>query len=111
MSRDETVQAKLLRRGCLVVLRAAQNAGGDGWTVSRAIFNHLAPDHPGATLAGVEQALRYLAEKAYAAVRSRMDSKFMGSVTGSMQAKMLPHGTDLLEETIPPDPGVEDNRI
>jgi hypothetical protein len=110
MPSDDTVQAKFLRRGCLVVLRAAAMAGGDGWTVSRTIFNHLAPDHPGATLSGVETALRYLGEKAYASVRSRQESKFYGAVLGSMQAKILPHGTDLLEETIPPDPGVEDNR-
>jgi hypothetical protein len=104
----ETIRAKMLRRRCLAVLRAAQQACGDGWTSARACFSYLRGEFDGLALAEVEGALRYLAGKAYAEIRQVSESKF---VRGEFQARITPHGQDVLDETIPADPGIEDNRV
>jgi hypothetical protein len=108
MARLDTIRSKMLRRACLSVLRAAEAAGGDGWTAARAVFNFLRDDHCGLTLSETAEALRYLAAKGYAETRTQRPTKFDG---GDLQARILPRGIDLLEETVPPDPGIEDNRV
>jgi len=108
VARLETIRLRLLRRGCLAVLRAARSAGGSGWTAARAAFSFLAPDSDGLALGEVAEAMRYLEGKGYAETRLSRESKFE---QGEIQARILPKGIDLLEESIPADPGVEDNRV
>jgi len=107
MARGETIRAKELRRGILMALRAARGPGYDGWLSARSLWNTLRFDADGLTRREVEEHLRYLAEKEYAEVRERREAKWDAcEVDGRITAR----GIDLLEETIPADPGVEDNR-
>jgi len=105
--KGETIRTKILRRRILVCLRSALAAGGEGWLSERALFGYLADETDGLSLSEVHEAVRYLEGKDYAATRMRRETKFE---TGETDARALPKAVDLLEETIPPDPGVEDNR-
>jgi hypothetical protein len=107
MSHLDTIRAKDVRRRVLLVLRATQGGGYEGWLSDRAILNFLAQDFGDLLFREVQEARTYLAGKGYVADRERRASKFE---PGEFDARILPHGVDLLEETIPPDPGVEDNR-
>lgn len=104
------VNTKILRRRCLQLLRSAQAAGGDGWTIPLAVANFVREELPDVTLQDAASAMRYLAGKGYADARVvGFDKTVPGS--GKLQARILPKGEDLLDEAIPPDPGVEDNRV
>lgn len=107
MARGETIRAKDLRRRALVALRAARSAGYDGWLSERAIFNLVRTEIDGLAFLEVREAVAYLEGKGYVAKRLRRDSKFE---RGETDAMILPAGIDLLEETVPPDPGIEDGR-
>ena len=107
MARTDTLRAQALRRAILQVLRAVQGAGYEGWLSERAVFNHLRLECDGLVLGEVVVHLVYLKDKGYVESRERRASKFERA---EVDARILPHGTDLLDEVIDPDPGVEDNR-
>lgn len=107
MARGETVRAKDLRRRVLAALRAAGGQGYEGWLSVRSLWNVLRPDLDGLLLYEVREAAEYLAGKGYAQTRLRREAKYQA---GETDARITPRGIDLLEETIAPDPGVEDDR-
>jgi len=108
MPKTETTRAKKIRRRCLVVLRAARQAGGDGWTAARACFSYLRPEFDGLILAEIDEAFSYLEGKEYAETRRAAESN---NRLGELQARIGASGLDLLGEMIPADPGVEDLRV
>jgi len=107
MGRIDTARAKELRRRILQALAAAAGPGYDGWLSVASLFSILRPETDGLTLGELARAVKYLAEKGYAETRERRESKYARPET---DARIRANGTDLLEETIPPDPGVEDER-
>jgi len=109
MSKAETERTKGLRRAILRVLAACQGDRYEGWLTERSLFAVLAASAPGLTMADQSAACQYLASKGkeYIENRARQESKFD---VKDADWRILPRGVDLLDETIPPDPGVEDNR-
>jgi len=109
MARLETVRAKHLRRRILECLRASKAAGGEGWVSARTAFAFLSDEVDALTLSETVDEMVYLAgaEKRYAATRDVRERRTEPAV---LQARILPKGVDLLEGTIPADPGVEDDR-
>jgi len=105
--RIDTARAKELRRRVLQALNAAAGPGYDGWLSVASLFSVLRPETDGLTLGELARAVKYLAEKGYAETRERRERKWDRP---EIDARITATGTDLLEETIPPDPGVEDER-
>jgi hypothetical protein len=108
MGRVDTVRAKELRRSILQVLRAAQGGGYEGWLSERAVWSLLKDDLDDLTLAELRDHITYLAGKGYLDLRTRRETKFERS---ERDARLLPKGVDLLEATVEPDPGIEDDRV
>jgi len=107
MDRRDTIRAMILRRRVLVALRGVQGGGYPGWLRDRAIFDFLKFDPEDFTFQEIKEAGAYLAGKGYVETKDRREDKFSAA---EFDGRILPKGIDLLEETIPPDPGVEDNR-
>lgn len=106
MSRLETEFRKELRRCILEVLRAAHTIRYEGWMSERSIANQVrqADDY---TLTEVQAELKYLRDKLLVAGEDRRATKFDAH---NPSYRILPAGIDLLDESVPPVPGVEDNR-
>lgn len=104
-----SVRARILRRSVLATLRAAATVEATGWLSIRAIWNYLKDEAEaeGLTLGELAGHLEYLGAKNYIAVRDAQKSKFGPR---RPEARITPKGVDLMEESIPPDPGVEDDR-
>jgi len=109
MSRIATVRAKHLRRRILDILKAARSAGGDGWISLKSLFAFLADESDALTGAELADKVRYLAEesKGYAETRNVRERR---SDPPRLQTRVLAKGIDLTEGTVPPDPGIEDDR-
>jgi DNA-binding transcriptional ArsR family regulator len=105
--RVDTARVKELRRRVLQALAAAAGPGYDGWLSVASLFSILRPDSDGLTLGELARAVKYLAEKGYTETRERREKKWDRP---EVDARITADGTDLLEETIPADPGVEDER-
>ena len=105
--RVDTARAKELRRRVLQALDACASPGYDGWLSVASLFSILRPETDGLVLGELSRAVKYLAEKGYAETRERRARKWDRA---EVDARITAQGTDLLEETIPPDPGVEDER-
>jgi hypothetical protein len=103
----DAARAKLVRRHILASLQSVQGDQYDGWLGQRTLFAVLAPSMRGLALADVRQALSYLASAGLVETRDQRTTKF---VPGDLDARITARGVNLLEETVPPDPGVEDDR-
>ena len=107
--KTETERVRELRRAILRTLRACQGDAYEGWLSQRSLFNVLRSGEPeGLTMFEVGRACAYLAGKLYVEVRARSESKIEQA---DRDWRITPAGVDLMDETIPPDPGVEDNRV
>ena len=107
MGEIATERLKELRRGCLMVLREMQVGTSEGWSTPRMVFNCLRSLDDDLTLAEVHRSLGYLKGKDYVQWRDLKLSKWDPP---NPSFRLLPKGIDLLDKTIPPDPGVEDDR-
>ena len=107
MSRLDTARRKLLRRCILELLRAAHSVRYEGWMAERSIFNQVGPVED-STFAEVQAELKYLRDAGLIADEERRETKFDAH---NPSYRILPSGIDLLDETVPPVPGVEDNRL
>jgi len=108
MSRIATVRAKHVRRRVLEVLKAARSAGGDGWVSAKSLFAFLADEIDALTGSELADEVRYLAAdgKNYAEIRDVRERK---TDPPRLQTRVLPKGIDLVEGTVPADPGIEDD--
>jgi len=107
MANLESVRARLLRRRVLELLRIARQTGREGWIAPRALFQFLYDETDGLTEGETRDAVLYLADKRYAEVRDLRERK---SAPEALQGRITAAGIDLLEASVPPDPGIEDPR-
>jgi len=102
-----TVRVRHLRRRVLDVLRAAARAGGEGRLGATVLFEYLFDEIDGLSVGEVRDAVTYLGEKGYVEVTNLAEHR---GDPARLAARLSATGIDLLDETIPPDPGVEDPR-
>jgi hypothetical protein len=93
----------LLRRQVLVVLRAVQGAGYDGWFSEEGLWRSLRTEAEDLGLAETREHLAYLAGKGYVERRSE---SLVRLVPQNPSARIAPKGIDLLDGVIETDPGV-----
>lgn len=106
MAKVETLRAKMLRKALLLSLQAAQSGVSEGWLNVRMAWGcvHELDEY---ALAEVSQELKYLAGKGYAEARDLRATKYDPP---NRSYRITPRGIDLVEQSIPVDPGVEDDR-
>lgn len=101
----DTRRRMMLRRQVLVVLRAVAGAGYDGWLSERALLRTLRTEAEDLTAGEVRECLAYLSCKTYVE-RRRGGPVSMSPGASEPAARITAAGTDLLDGTVPADPGV-----
>ena len=105
MSEAETRRRLMLRRQALVVLRAVQGAGYDGWLSERALYRTLRAEADDLAQAEVRECLAYLADRGYAQRRAGGPVAMLPGAS-KPSARITSAGVDLLDGTVAADPGV-----
>lgn len=107
MNAIEAIRARILRRRVLATLKAAHECEPGTCLGAEAVFRYVSTDGDATTLSDVRAALAYLAGKGYVELVDRRRSRYERP---QHDARLTPKGVDLLEASIPPDPGIEDER-
>ena len=95
----------MLRRQVLVVLRAVAGAGYDGWLSERSLYRTLRTEAEDLTPGEVRECLTYLSSAGYVERRTGGPVGMLPSASEA-SARITSAGTNLLDGTVPADPGV-----